>query len=207
MNDHEREENVQQDTTGNEPEWDESSFDLVDRIERGEFPIEIPCTIDLPLDKLGFGKESSKPDDAPPTPVFPPLEIVLKLDQSKLSEIAIEIIDEAGRQGRSALSGLSLLARIDGDAFLEVAARHFAHTLAEGDESLRADDLLGEFIVDLHERGEQWLADLVERTLDANRAPGERLRSVVLETLEEPSCRDALGLLAVAEIVERIEQL
>jgi hypothetical protein len=207
MHEHERDDVRQGDAGDDDPEWDESSFDLVDRIERGEFPIEIPCTIDLPPDKLGFAKESSQPDDAPPMPLFPPLEIILKVDQSKLREIAIEIIDEAGREGRSKLGGLALLARIDGSRFLDTAARHFADTLAEGDDSLRSDPLLGDFIVDLHERGADRLVDVVERALALDRAAGERLRRVILNAINEPPCRDALGLLAVAALADRLETL
>jgi hypothetical protein len=209
MNDRERDSGAWPGDVGDdESRWDESFFELAEQIERGEFPIEIPCTIDLPLDKLPLAVRPLESDDgAAPVPRFPPLQVKLRLDQPKLRDMAIEMIDEAGRQGRSKLGGLMLLARIDGNAFLDVAARHFAGMLARGDESLRSDTLLGEFVVDLQERGDQWLVQIVERTLAGNRAAGERLRAVILETLDEPACHDALGLLAVAELAERLERL
>jgi hypothetical protein len=190
--------------------WDESFYRFSDQIERGEWPIEVPFAIELGFDgrrpRTRRVMRNVSPDDHG-TPERPLLHVNVRLDQSKMVEIALEHIAAAERRGLSRLVGLLVLARIDRASFLRHAAGYFAEALAAGDEALRDDATLSDFIVDLHHREADLVVELVERTIGADRAAGKRLRDVIMGAVNEPPCGDALGLLAVAELNERLEVL
>lgn len=190
------------------PEWDESFYRFVDQIERGEWPIQIPCAIELSTEggrPRVRVKRNVSPDEQG-TPERPLLRVNVRMDQAKMREILLERIAEGEKQGVSKLVGLMVMARIDREFFFESAANYFAQRLADGDDGLGDEAALAEFIVDLHERGPELIVEVVARTIAANRPAGERLRSAILEALDEPRCRDELGMLATAELGQRLEE-
>ncbi len=190
-------------------DWDsnESFFKFVEQIERGEWPIEVPFTVKMGIKNgrpsvLAAGDVS---DDVPGMPEPPALTVTMSLDWEKVRGIVLDVIESAARRGRSKLSGLALLARVDRECFLDNAARHFADLLRDTDEALRTDETLSEFLVDLHERESELIAACIEHTGAVDRTAGDRLRSLILDAINEPPCRDELGLLSVAQLVEQLE--
>jgi hypothetical protein len=189
--------------------WDESSYRFAEQIERGEWPIQVPFAIELGFEggrpRMRVKRDVSEDDLG--TPERPLLHVQVRMDQSKMLEIARESIADAEKRGLSKLVGFTVLARIDREYFLETAAEYFSRSLTGGDDALRNDTTLPGFIVDLHERGKEVIVTLVERTIAVNRTAGERLREVIVDAVNEPPCRDELGMLAAAELVERLESL
>jgi len=194
--------------------WGESLFDFMDQIERGEWPIEIPFAIE-------FGTKNGRPTilaarhvskdeadaagDDPHAAQPPVLRGVHRLDQAKARRIVLDQLASADRLGRSKLPGLTLLALVDRECFLQTAAEHFVELLSEADRKLRTDTLLPEFVRELHERNGELLVEMVSRTAAADSIAGGRLRDVLLEVISEPPCRDELGLLAVSTLSDRLE--
>ncbi len=190
-------------------DWDsnESFFKFVEQIDRGEWPVKVPLTVKLGIKNgrpsvLAAGDDS---DDVPRAPEPPALSVTVSLDREKVRQIVLDVIESAARRGRSKLSGLALLARVDRECFLDSTARHFANLLRDTDETLRTDETLSEFLVDLHEWESELIGQCIERTAAVDRAAGDRLRSLILDAINEPPCRDELGLLAVAQLAERLE--
>jgi hypothetical protein len=194
--------------------WSESLFGFMDQIERGEWPIEIPFAIE-------FGVKNGRPsilaarhvsqDDVPADdgdtdrPQPPVLRGIHTLDQAKVRRIVLDQLAAAERGGRSKLPGLTLLARVDRDCFLQTAAEHFVALLKETDRKLRSDTLLPEFVSDLHERDGELLVEMVSRTAAVDSIVGRCLREVLLDVISEEPCRDELGLLAVSTLTDRLE--
>lgn len=189
------------------PAWDESFYEIVEQIDRGQWPIKLPMAVELRFENGRPRVQVARPAmaDEPADPRRMIMRVNCQVDQARLCQIVLERIASAAKRGESQLAGLALLSRIDQECFLETAAAHFANLPHDMDDTLRDDPALAGFLQDLHERGPDLIGEMIERTGAHDPAAGERLREVVLDAINEPPCRDELGLLAVAELVARLE--
>ncbi len=183
--------------------WDESPFELFEKLERGQWPIETPFALEMGIED-GLPRIAVKhgaDDGAPNTPEQATLRGTMRLDRAQVRDILLEQL-AAAADTPARLALLRLLARVDRDAFLGAAAASFT----AGAQAVEAAQL-ALFITDLHERDAELLVEIIEHTRQQNRRAAEQLRASMLEAIELPECRDELGVLVAAELAERIERV
>jgi predicted transcriptional regulator len=200
------------DAYGNfEPElnWDESFYQYVEQIEQGVEPVAIPFQVELGFDGqpprvLGTRRGTG---ETPPPPRCCVINVTYQLTRTRLREIVLDQIADAKQQAKSPLAALALLARVDREGFLEQAALHVIEQFADSGRMRDGDEMLHEFIVDLHERDPALVVDLTRRALAKRPVTGEQFRELLFCALNEPPLRDELGLLAAAALVDELESL
>lgn len=180
---------------------------FMDQLLSGSWPIRMPITFEIfaeadrpQIHRLEPGQRRRRADSHI-------LTLEFTYDRAKIRELMLEQIRTPLRPGGSRLADLFGLIHVDRDCFLETAAGHFAEQLRATDASLRHDRYLFGFLQDLHEYDGEAIGDLVAATMRVDRAAGVRLRGVILELLDDPRARDALGWLVAAQLNDELSSL
>jgi hypothetical protein len=128
-----------------------------------------------------------------------------RLSREKVRDMFVDALASAGDDPERAWSSLALLARLDRPCFFQKAAEHFEKHRSDN-AGLRASEWFAAFIADLHEVDVELLPQLVASVTNDDPAAGAWLRSIVVDTIVEPTCADQLGLLAVQALCDRLEE-
>ncbi len=194
-----------------EPElsWDESFYDYVEQIEQGVEPVSIPYQVELgfggkPPRVLGVTRRAGQTSTSSRRCV---INVTYQLTRARLREIVLDQIADAKQQSKPPWGALALLVRVDRETFFEQATTSISEQFADNGRIFGENEMLHEFVVDLHERDPALVVDVTRRTLAKRPVAGERFRELLLNALHEPSLRDELGLLAAATLVDELEAL
>ncbi len=195
-----------------EPElaWDESFYDYIEQIEQGVEPVSIPFQVELGFDGrpprcvLGVSRRAG---ETPMSPRRCVINVTYQLTRARLREIVLDQIADANQQRKPPWGALAMLARVDRETFFEHATTSIGEQFADDGRIGDEDEMLYEFVVDLHERDPALAVELTGRTLAKRLVAGARFREWLIGALDEPALRDELGLLAAAKLVEELEAL
>jgi hypothetical protein len=186
---------------------DEATYKLLEKIEEGVWPIEIPYALEntaaLPHIKL---QRKLLPSLAAPKSPREIVRVTMRLDQARVSDLCLEHILFRVECGRAPLECLPLLCRIDPERFLDITARYLWVALEPTGTRSLDDRTLSEFAILVHEVDPELLPRLVVRTRRSCRAAGERLRSMLVDVTCDALFAEHVGFLSAAALRERLEE-
>ena len=185
---------------------DDAGASFTEQIMRGIWPVRVSMPMEIYVEGSRPQVHPLRPGQGRRKPDSRILTIVVQIDRARVRELILEQIRSTRDPQESKLPDIMLLARVDRVCFLETAAAHFIDLLAETDAASRRDPWLVEFLRELHDYDVDLIPDLVAETIRADRAAGERLREVILETVNEPQAREHLGWLVAAAITQRLQE-
>jgi hypothetical protein len=190
-----------------EEDWDAADFDLLDQLLRGRFPVKVPISVELFMDRDVVYLRVNSPDQPPAGQLRRTLNVLVPYDRMRLRDTFVKWVESRRDESESILSTLYFLALTHRESFLDTAAKHFAEILAHDDGRLGGDGRFVVFLMRLREYDTELIVELVERLMGARPSAGRRLRDAVLEAIDRPRVRDEIGWLAAAELAERLEGL
>jgi hypothetical protein len=187
-------------------DWEAAEFDLVDQLERGTFPVIVPISVELFMEKDVVYLRANSPGQPPAGRIRRVVNLQVPYDRRQLCDTLIALVESRGKSDDPALSILHFLALTDRASFLTTAAKFFVDVLDQGQKRFTAGRRLSAWLARLHEHDAELIPELVERLMQLQRAAGRRLRDAILEALDLPGARDNFGWLAAADLVERLEE-
>lgn len=176
-------------------------------VETGTFPLEVQFALDYFVDGERLRcRTRVLPSDPPTSP--PPVLVIDAVYKYRFEQFRQAVIDRLGRdvrQHRAPIACLVSLARIDADCFCELGGEYFAGRL-ESPENEPPHEPLPLFVLFVHDVDPEMLSGLVARTQAISPPAASRLRMLLLNAIDDPSCADELGLLAAQSLRDHLDQ-
>ena len=177
--------------------------DLMEQVKNGASPILFHGEVPIHFPPLADTERGLEPNDPPRQTII--LKAAVRLTRERVRDDFLQIILDEIADSHSGLVAMTVLPHFGHEFLLEVASEFLAQLLALNDFGPE-QDVLPEFLVELHEIDRELIGRLIAATTVIYRQSGDRLRAMIVEAVDGPYCLDRLGYLGTAELIQALEE-